>query len=220
MRNFNQIYENKQFKGLFVADLDDTLFRAHPDVTRIHKFVDGKLKILSTDDYAKDPDQKNPEAQFVERDDLIENEGIYFSFEEFNDEESVKKGFKEGTPLIKNLKTMDAYLNKGYDFAFLTARGHEKVLISVLEDILKYTTFDGKLKSLGNKFNKEDSHAVGDPKYDADFEGLKVYERKAAVLKKLAKKYDRIIYVDDDINNLIAAHELNLPNLTTIKAEE
>jgi len=219
MREFAQILKESRSKKLFIADLDDTLFRVDPNITQIHKYVDGKLTKLSTDEYAKDPDQRNPETKYVERDDLVEDEGIFFSFEEFNDLESVKKGFKEGTPIIKNLKTMDQYLNKGYDFAFLTARGNEKTLIKVLIDILKYTTTDGKMKALGDKFNKADSFAVGDPKY-TEFEGMKVYLRKAYVLKQLAKKYDEICYIDDDINNLIAAHELNLPHLTTIQAEE
>ena len=43
-------------------------------------------------------------------------------------------------------------------------------------------------------------------------------EKKANVLIKLCKEYDRVVFVDDDKKNVSAARELNIKNLKVIKA--
>ena len=43
-------------------------------------------------------------------------------------------------------------------------------------------------------------------------------EKKALVLTKLCKEYDRVVFVDDDKKNVSAARNLNIPNLKVIKA--
>ena len=43
-------------------------------------------------------------------------------------------------------------------------------------------------------------------------------EKKANILIKLCKKYDRVVFVDDDKKNVSAARELNIKNLKVIKA--
>ena len=43
-------------------------------------------------------------------------------------------------------------------------------------------------------------------------------EKKANVLIRLCKSYDRVVFVDDDKKNVSAARELNIPNLKVIKA--
>ena len=43
-------------------------------------------------------------------------------------------------------------------------------------------------------------------------------EKVANILRKLCKKYDRVIFVDDDHKNVSAARNLNIKNLRVIKA--
>ena len=43
-------------------------------------------------------------------------------------------------------------------------------------------------------------------------------KKKGNVLKKLCKKYDRVVFVDDDQKNVNAAKGLNIDNLKVIKA--
>ena len=119
---------------------------------------------------------------------------------------------------IKNLKIMDDYIQAGYDFCFLTARSCEDTVKKAIGDFLKFRDKDGALKELGDSFKKTFSHAVNDT--IKDYPGKSDSEKKANVLKKLCKEYDRVVFVDDDKKNVIAARELNIPNLKVIKAWE
>ena len=111
---------------------------------------------------------------------------------------------------------MDAYIRAGYDFCFLTARGCEEIIKKALEDFLEFRDEDGKLKELGDTFKKTFSHAVNDE--IKKYPGKTDAEKKANVLRTLCKQYDKVVFVDDDHKNVSAARELNIPNLTVIKA--
>ena len=43
-------------------------------------------------------------------------------------------------------------------------------------------------------------------------------DKKANVLIKLCKEYDKVVFVDDDKKNVNAARNLNIKNLKVIKA--
>ena len=62
------------------------------------------------------------------------------------------------------------------------------------------------------------SHAVNDTinKYP----GATDAEKKANILRDLCKKYDKVVFVDDDKKNVKAARDLGFKNLMVIQAQE
>jgi len=194
--------------GLIVFDIDDTLLKVDPKVMSIYKKEPGSNKeiALTTEEFAKDPDSKDP------------NKKSWFNLRDFYNPVKVYNSIISGTPLIKNLKIMDDYIKAGYDFCFLTARGCEETIKSALKDFLLFRDEDGSLKELGDTFKTTFSHAVNDE--IIKYPGKTDAEKKANVLKKLCKEYDKVVFVDDDKKNVNAARELNIPNLKVIKAWE
>ena len=192
-------------KGLIVFDIDDTILKVDPALMKVYKKEPEKQEIgLTTDEFAKDPDAE----------DLSKKD--WFDYRDFQDPVKVYNSIISGTPLIKNLKIMDDYIKAGYDFCFLTARGCEETIKKAIGDFLKFRDKDGALKELGDSFKKTFSHAVNDEikKYPGNTDA----EKKANVLTKLCKEYDRVVFVDDDKKNVNAARDLNIKNLKVIKA--
>lgn len=187
--------------GIIVFDIDDTLLKADSSEISIYKKTPNGEIAISTDEFAKDPDAGNSEM---------------FDFRDFNDPIKIYQSIISGTPLIKNLKIMDAYINAGYEFCFLTARACEDVVKSALNSFLKTKKPNGALTELGDVFNKTLSHAVNDKL--AKYPGKTDAEKKANILIKLCKEYDKVVFVDDDKKNISAAKQLDLKNLTVIKA--
>jgi len=191
--------------GIVVFDIDDTLLKADLNAIGIIKYVNGdkynKVR-LSTDEYAKDPDAKNHKS--------------WYSYEEFNDPVKVMHSIINGTPILKNMHIMDAYINAGYEFCFLTARGCEDAVTYALSHMLMVRDADGNLNPIGDNFNKKISAAVND--VSKGYVGKNDAEKKANVLKDIASKYDYVVFVDDDRKNVAFARSLNIKNLTVIKA--
>lgn len=194
--------------GIIVFDIDDTLLKVQLGSMYIYKHIPGSDKEikLSTEEFAKDPDAMDP------------NKRSWFDYRDFRDEQNVYNSIVNGTPMIKNLKIMDAYLNAGYDFCFLTARGCEDVVKRAIGDFVKRRNEGGALEQLGKEYKKTLSHAVND--YTKNYQGKTDSDKKANVLKQLCKKYDIVVFVDDDIKNVRRARELNIKNLRVIKAWE
>ena len=195
----------KSIKGLIVFDIDDTLLKVDPALMSVYKKEPGKSEIrLTTDEFAKDPDAEDP------------NKRSWFDYRDFKDPVKVYNSIISGTPLIKNLKIMDDYIKAGYDFCFLTARGCEETIKKAIGDFLKFRDEDGALKELGDSFKVTFSHAVNDEvkKYPGNNDA----DKKAKILTKLCKQYDKVVFVDDDKKNVIAARNLNIKNLKVIKA--
>ena len=194
--------------GIIVFDIDDTLLKVQLGSMYIYKRIPGSDKEikLSTEEFAKDPDAMDP------------NKRSWFDYRDFRDEQNVYNSIVNGTPMIRNLKIMDAYLNAGYDFCFLTARGCEDVVKRAIGDFVKRRNEGGALEQLGKEYKKTLSHAVND--YTKNYQGKTDSDKKANVLKQLCKKYDIVVFVDDDIKNVRRARELNIKNLRVIKAWE
>ena len=191
--------------GIVVFDIDDTLRQADEDVMSIGKFVDGdrKHKIsLSTEEFAKDPDVKEHKD--------------WFDFSDFQNPQKVVQSIIKGTPLLKNLRILDAYLNAGYEFCFLTARGCEDAVKYAIQTVIKYRDDKGVLNNIAPYFNKDVSAAINDS--NKDYDGRTDAEKKSNVLKEICSKFDYVVFVDDDNKNVAQAKELNLNNLTVIKA--
>ena len=191
--------------GIVVFDIDDTLIQADEDVMSIGKFVDGdrKHKIsLSTEEFAKDPDVKEHKD--------------WFDFSDFQNPQKVVQSIIKGTPLLKNLRILDAYLNAGYEFCFLTARGCEDAVKYAIQTVIKYRDDKGVLNNIAPYFNKDLSAAINDS--NKEYNGRTDAEKKSNVLKEICSKFDYVVFVDDDNKNVAQAKELNLNNLTVIKA--
>ena len=194
--------------GLIVFDIDDTLLKVDTDVLKIYKNVPGKPEqALTTEEFAKDPDAADP------------NKKSLFDFRDFQDPIKVYQSIISGTPLIKNLRIMDDYIEAGYDFCFLTARGCEETIKTALDEFLRVRNRDNNtLRKLGDTFKKTLSHAIND--MTKNYPGRSDAEKKSNVLKYLCKKYDRVVFVDDDTKNVNSARNLRIPNLRVIKAWE
>lgn len=191
--------------GLIVFDIDDTLLKSNPDTIGVYKKEPGKDEVrMTTDEFAKDPDAADP------------NKKSWFDYREFRDPVKVYNSIISGTPLIRNLRIMDDYIEAGYEFCFLTARACEETVKRALKDFLKVRKTTGALQDLGDIFNQTLSHAINDE--SKKYEGANDAEKKANILRKLCKKYDRVIFVDDDHKNVSAARNLNIKNLRVIKA--
>lgn len=191
--------------GIIVFDIDDTLIKADSSLIKIWKYIDGDKKnkvVLSSDEYAKDPD--------------VPNHKDWFDFSEFQNPVKVMQSIIKGTPLLKNLRILDAYVNAGYEFCFLTARGCEDAVIYALDQILKVKDAEGVLHDIKPHFNKKLSSAVND--VNKGYDGKNDPEKKANVLKDLCEKFDKVVFVDDDRKNVASARALKLNNLTVIQA--
>ena len=191
--------------GIIVFDIDDTILKVDSSLIRIYKTKPGEKEIaLTTDEFAQDPDASDI------------NKKSWFDYRDFRDPVKVYNSIISGTPLIKNLKIMDDYIKAGYDFCFLTARGCEEMVKKALKDFLRFKDDDGALHELGDTFKDTFSHAVNDE--IKKYPGKTDAEKKANVLTKLCKEYDKVVFVDDDKKNVSAARELNIKNLKVIKA--
>jgi FMN phosphatase YigB (HAD superfamily) len=192
-------------KGLIVFDIDDTLLRVKKGSMNVYKKEPGKKEVmLTTDEFAKDPDASDP------------NKRNWFDYRDFRDPLKVYNSIIEGTPLIRNLRIMDDYIEAGYDFCFLTARSCEDIIKKALDTFLLHKDDTGAMRSLGDKFKKTLSHAINDD--SKGYTGSSDAEKKANILKKLCKQYDKVVFVDDDGKNVSAARDLKIHNLKVIKA--
>lgn len=191
-------------RGIVVFDIDDTLLRCDPDSIHVYKKdpFTGEETALTTTEFTLDPDAHDHKD--------------WFDYREFNDEEKVYKSILKGTPILKNLKLMDAYIKAGYKFCFLTARGCEDTIKSALREFLRYKDDNGNLRELENIFKEKYSHAIND-QYK-DYPGDTDAEKKANVLRDLCKKFDKVIFVDDNAKNLQYARGLRLDNLKVLQA--
>ena len=191
--------------GIVVFDIDDTLIHADKDVVSISKFINGdrKNKIsISTEEFAKDPDAKDHKN--------------WFDFSDFQNPQKVVQSIIRGTPILKNLRILDAYLNAGYEFCFLTARGCEDAVKHAIQNVIKYRDENGVLHNITPWFNKDVSAAINDS--NKEYEGKTNAEKKSNVLREICSKFDYVVFVDDDNKNVAHAKELNLNNLTVIEA--
>ena len=191
--------------GIVVFDIDDTLIHADEDVMSICKFINGDRKnriSISTEEFAKDPDAKEHKE--------------WFDFSDFQNPQKVVQSIIKGTPILKNLRILDAYLNAGYEFCFLTARGCEDAVKYAIQDVIKYRDENGVLNNITPWFNKDVSAAVNDS--NKEYEGKTDAEKKSNVLREICSKFDYVVFVDDDNKNVAHAKELNLNNLTVVEA--
>lgn len=192
-------------RGCILLDIDDCLLQAKPGVIGIWKEEPGKEPVrLSTEQYAKDPDAKTHKD--------------WFSYKEFRDPEKVYTSIVSGTPLLRQMRLLDAHIKANYDVAFLTARGLQDVVDKALRAFLMYKDSSGNLLPIGNKLKSEISAAVNDE--IKAYPGANDPEKKANVIRNICRQYDKVKFVDDDLKNVEFARSLKLPNLQVILANK
>lgn len=197
--------ENK--RGIIVFDIDDTVLKVDTSALRVYKKKPGEREVaLTTSEFAKDPDAG------------VKSKLSWFDFRDMRNPEKVYEAIITGTPLLSNIRIIEDYVIAGYEFAFLTARACEEVIKDAIWEFLKEYKGAKSIGKLGHLFNKTFSAAVNDQV--KEYEGETDSEKKSNVLRKLAKEYDKVVFIDDDKKNVIAARELGIPNLIVLKAWE
>ena len=192
-------------KGCILFDIDDCLLQADSKAIGIWKEKPGEQPIrLSTEQYAKDPDAATHKD--------------WFSYKEFRDPEKVYASIVGGTPLLRQMRLLDAHVKANYDIAFLTARGLQDVVDAALRAFLKVKDDNGKLSPIGDKLKSEISAAVNDE--IKAYPGANDPEKKGMVIKNICQKYDKVKFVDDDRKNLNFVRSMRLPNLQVIEANK
>lgn len=188
--------EGKKDK-LLLLDIDDTLVKAQ-DIYIYKKTEEGE-EALTPDEFAKED---------VKSDDK-------YDFRDFKNAEKVADSIKKGTPIIKVLQYMDRMVGKGYRIGILTARGMEDTIQDTMTSWLMYKK-RGKLKNIGNKL--KEVFAVNDAV--KQYQGANSFEKKANVMRDLAKRYDKIVFIDDDEKNIRAVNDLHLANVQAKNVED
>lgn len=182
-------------KGVIFLDIDDTLLSAQG--MKIYRKLpsDDKEVVLTPAQYAKEKVTAETKPNYDYRD--------------FRDAQKVGDSIKNGKPIIKNLKIVDAHIASGWQVGLLTARGMEDTIHKSVKKFLKYyDTKSGKLVPIGNKLSRSKVFAINDAKYDKEFEGKTDFERKGDVLMNFIKDGYAVKFLDDDSKNIKKARDL------------
>ena len=148
---------------------------------------------LTPDEYAKDPASKSKDNK------------KYYDYREFRNADKVASSIKTGLPIIPNLKEMDRYIQQGWKIGILTARGMEDVIANTMREWLKFKNKKGNL--VPADLSRKLIYAINDDS-KKKYVGETDFDRKANVIKRLTKEYDRIIFVDDDMKNVKAVKKM------------
>lgn len=204
----NEYLTEEAFENsLLLLDIDDTLLKAQ-NIYIYRKLPSDKQEVkLTPDQYA----QESVTAATKQ----------YYNYRDFDNAEIVGKSIKTGLPIVSNLQLMDSYIKKGWKIGILTARGMEDVIFDSMKAWLKIKDKKGNLKDIGDKLVRDLVFAINDDKKRKTiYKGETDFERKANVIKDLSKKYNRIIFIDDDIKNIKKVKQLKLKNVMTKIAEK
>jgi len=114
----------------------------------------------------------------------------YYDYRDFRDPVKVAESIKTSLPIISNLKILDSYIKNA----------------DSMKKWLKHKNEKGDLQSIGDKLVRELVFGMNDS--NKKYEGASDFDKKANVIKKLAKKYDRVVFYDDDLKNIAAVKEM------------
>jgi hypothetical protein len=184
--------------NLLIVDIDDTVVRTD---SKIRKHYQGEVTELSSKEFAVDADK--------------DKDGVEYDFSDFSNPVKISNAIKNGKPIFKNIKLINKYCSQGYELAFLTARNNEDAVYKALETFLKSHRDD---ESVITSLSRELCVAIQDPKYEGMFKSHRHFDMKAEVLDDYCDLFDHVVFIDDDVNNLVAARHLNRDNLKVIRA--
>lgn len=194
--------EGKKYIALF--DIDETLLS--PNNIFIHKIINDKDIALTPEEFAKE-DITAEKAK-----------GAVYDYREFRDPEIVEKSISLGKPIFKNLKMINDHIKNGWKVGLITARGLEDTIYKAMNKWAMFQKDAGLMGRYGKIFVKNLVHAVNDEV--KDYTGNTDFEKKANLIKKYSKIYDKVKFVDDTETNLKAVKNLSLPNVVVVKAWE
>ena len=123
------------------------------------------------------------------------------------------------------------------------AKKSKNALVRAIEKVIDFikSAIDKISKAFSDMRMKKDIEAIKKIQNDPDVKKVKVEipdfkshdknikeyekaiadaEKKANVLREMCKKYDYVVFVDDDMKNIRSAKELGLSNLKVVKAWE
>lgn len=194
LRNLlNEEIKPPKGNGIIIFDIDDTLVQAKG--LYVYQKKDGKEIKLTPPEFA------NLSAEEKSTGD--------FDFRDFRSGSKMYKSIIQGTPIIKNLRMLDAHVRAGWKVGFLTARGVEKANLAAIRDWIRFKDKNGNLSpitiSFFNAVNDEGRLSLGGSSA----------ERKAKALEILSKEYDIVKFVDDDKSFIDAARKV-LPKKNVI----
>jgi len=196
-----KVPDGKRYIALF--DIDQTL--VVPGNISIWKKKVGENEVaLTPDQYAKE--------NVVEE----KKNGTTYDYREFRDPKKVKESIAGGAPISKNVKMMNDHVKNGWSVGILTARGLEDVIFDSIKQWLMFRKETALLPSLGKSLARNLVHAVNDEVIK--YEGMTDFEKKSNVIRKYAKEYDRVKFIDDDDFNVNAVKKMKLPNVIAVKA--
>jgi FMN phosphatase YigB (HAD superfamily) len=196
------LFEEKG-ENLLLLDVDDTLVKA-TGIHVIKRNPDGTETALTPEQYAKE--RVTPENQKS------------YDYREFRDPQKIYDSIKLGIPIIPNLKIFDEYVKRGWKIGILTARAYEDVTFQALKDWLMHRNKEGVLAEIGDKLVRSLVYAINDE--NKKYRGTTSFEKKANVIQGLAKRYDRIVFIDDDPKNIKAIRDLHLQNVFVKQAHK
>jgi hypothetical protein len=179
------LFEEKG-KSLLLLDIDETLLKPRNIYVYRKLPTDKKEVRLTPEEYAKDPnsvDKKNKK---------------YYDYREFMNQEKIARSIKTGLPIVPNLKVMDDYIKKGWKIGILTARGLEDIIAKTMQEWLKFKNKKGNFVDID--LPRKLVYAINDD--NKRYKGSTDFEKKVNVIRKLAKEYDRIIFIDDTIETI------------------
>lgn len=180
--------------NILVLDIDNTLIKAK-DIF-IYKVV-GKERIkMTTEDLAKNT--------FLN--------GKY-DCSDFKDSKKVTDSILKGQIITEVTHFMRLKFKEGWEICLLTARC--KKTKNLLKKIFRKILWvdEDNPKPIGKSLKKV--FAVG-----SNVGIVSTIKEKVKVIKDLCKKYDNVIFIDDDQRYLDEMNKLNLSNLTTINTAE
>jgi len=191
-------------ESLLLLDVDDTLLKAN-NIFIYRKLPSDKKEVKLT------PEQYSKEK-------VTSETKKYYDYRDFRNADKVARSITTGIPIVSNLKIMDNYINNGWKIGILTARGMEDLIFKSLKQWLKFKNKKGKLEDIGNRLIRDLVSAIGDD--TKHYQGKTDFDKKANVIKRLAKQYDRIVFVDDDKKNIEAVKNLGLKNVYVKEAKK
>ncbi len=191
------LFEERVENSLLLLDIDDTLVKSQNIYIYRKLPTDKKEVALTPDQYAQEK--------------VTADKKQYYNYREFRNADKVGESIKTGIPIIPNLKIMDDYIRRGWKIGILTARGMEDVVFKSLKAWLMFRDKKGDLQEIGDKLVRNLVYAINDD--DKHYPGKTDFDRKVNVIRELSKKYNRIIFVDDDAKNVKAVKALKIPNV-------
>lgn len=208
---FNLLSEKKESGIISVFDVDDTVLFTD---SKIHYKEPGKeWNKVGTDEFSEVRHKLHPDTEY--------------DFSEFVEYDKILMSIKGGKPNLMVLKELDKAILRGDKIGILTARGNQKAIWRALNSFLLYRDSKGKLQPLPPaQFNKSFVFAVGDEstqrafKHDVKGGTANPSTIKAYILQKIfgdKMGFDKIIFFDDDAQNISIVKDLNDERIEAIK---